>query len=733
MKFTSKEILTEVLKRILVKLDAKFDQKVTSVTSGTPDYITVDSTDPMNPVINMSAAFIAKIDKIETLWEEVFEADRLITFANISVPAPVLGETPVSTIAETAEYTASISWNPNDNPFKQGTVYTATISVAPKEGFKLEGLPANFFTVPGATSVTNNANSGVITAIFPKTSTLPNEATPSASINYVENAFVGLNPNAEYLINNISHTADAAGKVAIDPSWYGTDVSVVAKAVDPAANNDSSAQTVSVPAIPAAPVVSSSDAGGDLVGTDTTMEYSNDGGTTWNDASASPMTGLASGNYKVRYKADGDSFASEAASVFVNLPRESTPELSIDYENRNLTNLVPNESYAINGATVTADASGNVAIDPALFGTEVSIVKKAVSVTTSRDSTAQTLSIPALPVMPTITTSSEGGDLIGVDNTMQYKLSSNPNWTDISGTKVDGLAAGTYEIRIKSTGTSFASDPVSVAVSAAAIPKLPTPSAGINYATKRINNLVANEPYTVNGTSETADANGQLPIKSTYYGMDLSIIRISSDSAVENSDPQLLYIPTIPVMPALSTTPQGGDIIGVTTDMEYQGEDGVWRPVTESPMTGLASMWYLVRIKATDSSFESAISTIQVTAPIGPIDSSTWELTYEIPATDENVIMVDKQIPVADFIGYNNQVIPIDAMWSEDPSNWVIKLYSDHVPYGTWEEVQYDFLGQAPGGPNKLTMWGFWDENTIYLTGNNATGSPVKLKLVKEA
>jgi hypothetical protein len=87
------------------------------------------------------------------------------------VAAPVTGNTPTATIADTTEYTATISWLPADNPFISGKVYTATITITPKTGYTLTGVPANFFTVAGTTSTTNSANSGVVSAVFPATFT----------------------------------------------------------------------------------------------------------------------------------------------------------------------------------------------------------------------------------------------------------------------------------------------------------------------------------------------------------------------------------------------------------------------------------------------------------------------------------------------------------------------------------------------------------------------------------
>ena len=93
----------------------------------------------------------------------------IITMAAIAgITAPVYGAPPVTTVTETIEYTATISWNTNPERFAASTVYTATITITPKTGYTLTGVSANFFTVAGATA-TNSANAGVVSAVFPAT------------------------------------------------------------------------------------------------------------------------------------------------------------------------------------------------------------------------------------------------------------------------------------------------------------------------------------------------------------------------------------------------------------------------------------------------------------------------------------------------------------------------------------------------------------------------------------
>ena len=79
------------------------------------------------------------------------------------------GATPVTTTTAGTGYTGTISWSGSPSTFAAATVYTATITLTATSGYTLTGVIQNFFTVTGASPVTHNANSGVITAVFPAT------------------------------------------------------------------------------------------------------------------------------------------------------------------------------------------------------------------------------------------------------------------------------------------------------------------------------------------------------------------------------------------------------------------------------------------------------------------------------------------------------------------------------------------------------------------------------------
>jgi hypothetical protein len=91
------------------------------------------------------------------------------------VTPPVTGGTPVTAINDT-EYSGTVTWAPAlpaDGKFAANTAYTATITLTAKEGYTFTGVTANYFSVTGANPVTNAADSGTVTAVFPATGAAP--------------------------------------------------------------------------------------------------------------------------------------------------------------------------------------------------------------------------------------------------------------------------------------------------------------------------------------------------------------------------------------------------------------------------------------------------------------------------------------------------------------------------------------------------------------------------------
>ena len=108
------------------------------------------------------------------------------------VTAPMKNAVPVTTLPDATQYTGTITWAGNppsfatDN-FAGSTIYTATITLIPKPGYTLVGVAKNQFTVAGA-KATNDANGGIITAVFPATAPESSDTTLTSTIGKVYNS-----------------------------------------------------------------------------------------------------------------------------------------------------------------------------------------------------------------------------------------------------------------------------------------------------------------------------------------------------------------------------------------------------------------------------------------------------------------------------------------------------------------------------------------------------------------
>jgi len=140
------------------------------------------------------------------------EGNTIINVANIKgVTIPVIGGVPVTTITETTQYSGTVTWNGTPSIFAGSTVYTATITLTPKPGYTLHGVAANFFTITGAASVSNAANSGIITAVFPETAKINLSISITAPVK-------GATPTANANSNTESGSNFTIGQVSWSPS-----------------------------------------------------------------------------------------------------------------------------------------------------------------------------------------------------------------------------------------------------------------------------------------------------------------------------------------------------------------------------------------------------------------------------------------------------------------------------------------------------------------------------------
>lgn len=172
---------------------------------------------------------------------------------------------------------------------------------------------------------------------------------------------------------------------------------------------------------------------------------------------------------------NGDYQTDYASALKVVLPQETTPNATFTATGDNdgtLSNVDTSMKYSVDGGT-TWNAVTGTTMDISSVTAEKDVkVYKPGNGTTTVDSEVQTIDVTQA-VQPTgvdkadCTTSQQNdGQITGVDTTMEYRLSGTSGWTAVTVNPVTGLGSGSYEVRVKASGTVLASGTVIVTIGA---------------------------------------------------------------------------------------------------------------------------------------------------------------------------------------------------------------------------------------------------------------------------
>ena len=209
-------------------------------------------------------------------------------------------------------------------------------------------------------------------------SDIPHEGTPNIEIDYENEKLTGFDEGGSYTINEEEVSPDASTHTLSVTEYIPTEntetLSIVKKGSE-GTTKDSAAQSLVVPARPAAPATVTGEAPtaeggkGKLKNTTDGMQYreKTDGtGGTWMDCTASETEVVAGKTYEVRTKATATAFASAAADVEVGA--YVAPEPPDEYPTRLFyANFDENEIKAVKGkitnqgVTVAEDNGNKVA------------------------------------------------------------------------------------------------------------------------------------------------------------------------------------------------------------------------------------------------------------------------------------------------------------------------------------------------------------------------------------
>jgi len=118
-------------------------------------------------VVSLLVLFVSPMTSAEA---EGNTSRNIVDLEIEGVTPPVPGAIPVQSITESNEYTGTVAWEsqlgPHEGNFRSETIYVATITLNLFSDYNFTGVEENSFIVPGAFRTLNEAESGVITAVF---------------------------------------------------------------------------------------------------------------------------------------------------------------------------------------------------------------------------------------------------------------------------------------------------------------------------------------------------------------------------------------------------------------------------------------------------------------------------------------------------------------------------------------------------------------------------------------
>ena len=247
----------------------------------------------------------------------------------------------------------------------------------------------------------------------------------------------------------------------------GTEIQIIKKGG--ATATDSAIQTIKLTqaATPTASFAATGTDSGTLNGVTSGMQYRIGKGE-WSDITgeSAVLTGLSNGTVIcVRTKGTGTTLFSQPQDITLAQAEKPTAAFTAtDANTGTLSGVTTGMKYKIgDGGWNEISSNADISLNN-LSACTISVMQRDGK---KLDSETQTIQVtkpnaPAASVQNCI--NGNDGKLTDVNNTMEYRSSGAGSWIAIDGSEVPGLAAGSYEVRCKASGTALASAPQTVTI-----------------------------------------------------------------------------------------------------------------------------------------------------------------------------------------------------------------------------------------------------------------------------
>lgn len=448
------------------------------------------------------------------------------------------------------------------------------------------------------------------------------EPTPSASFDARTLTLYDIPYKGSYSTNKGSNWISASGSAEIRNALPGDEILV--KVFGDGTNTlDSDTQTIRLsqqsPPSGVTPIPATASTGlGGLDHVNSTMEYCVQGTNNWRSITGNTVNGLYPDNYEIRTLASGSKFASGSIQVTVPIAtkkvKQPTPNGRFDAPSMALTGVSVGMAYSFDGGHSFTTIKDNHCTRVSLSNDQASSaiahngiqLKMLGNDVTTVDSDIQNISInKANPPknLSTRSTSDNGGKIYNVNSQMEYARE-NHGWNNISGDTVNNLKYGTYYVRYKASGSTLASDTVTVEIShKTSKVKEAAPNADFNARIMTLSNI-RGVKYSLDGGNNwnyyTDRDKVVLSESSLQLSKGIKLYRPGTNNSTD-SDVQLIKLSKAAAPTTLSvtnaTSSSLGIIRGVNDYMEYTVMNGSsWTEIYGNTLTNLQPGTYLIRV-----------------------------------------------------------------------------------------------------------------------------------------
>ena len=363
-----------------------------------------------------------------------------------------------------------------DNGYYFPTDYT----VAEKDGVKVTRNSASQVTVSGMPYYN-------VSITLPAATAKTQAETPSAVFTATgadTGTLTKVDSGMQYSLDNGKTWTDINGSsTELTGLTSGTEIQIIKRGGNTATDSDAQTITLTQAATPNATFAATGTDSGTLNGVTSGMQYQIGSGA-WKDIEGNSvvLTGLSKGTVIcVRTKGTGTTLFSQPQDI--TLEQADAPNATFtatDASTGTLSGVTSGMKYRIDdGEWNEISSDADISLND-LSACTISIMQRDGKKLDSETQTIQVTKPNAPKASAQNCINGNDGKLTGVDDTMEYRSSGAGSWIAIDGSEVPGLAAGSYEVRCKASGTALASAPQTVTIGSYAA-QLTKSNGGVNY------------------------------------------------------------------------------------------------------------------------------------------------------------------------------------------------------------------------------------------------------------